>query len=1031
MAASLRIRREAARNTLEKAVSYSGKTRSFEQSIAAGAVSRFAGPHGEDAARGFLSSYGGAFGVQDQSQELSLLHETHTNEGLSFVRFQQFYQGVPVFGGELIVGLDSGQNIKSANGEVTPDLTLSTSSEIDSGTAVTAALDVTTQSHGVDAVSLTALPPELWIYDPSLIGPARLVWRTEVTPNEPALIRELVLVNAHDGSIALHFNQVDGLDNPAQLQDEIPTEAPTETATEDIVATETPTSTEIASETATATTEATETSTDAPPTDTVDPTATPTSTTETASASEVITDDTGAFEGSVVSSFSPLIQTYMANHGTGLPGTFLCNQSQPACTNGSNNDADKAHKYAFDTYNFYANNFGRDSLDNDGLTMISSVNYSVNYANAGWTGTQMLYGDGFAAADDVVGHELTHGVTQYESNLIYYYQPGAINEALSDIFGEYMDLTNYYTGSSDHGGVHTNSGIANKAAFLLADGGTFNGYTVTGLGVIKAAHIFYEAQMTLLTSGSDYGDLYNALYQACTNLAGGSTGITVFDCIEVCDATNATEMNLQPVSNFNTEAPLCATGQVPTNVFFDNLESGTGNWTFAAASGTNRWQLDAPASIGSFAHSGLHALYANDATVTPSDSSAAMTANVTLQANSYLHFAQAYSLETNGDGGVLEYSTNSGSSWADANSLLDNSVTNNGYDGTIPSSSDNPLKNRSTFTGVSHGYISSRYNLASLNTSNVRFRLRFGTDTGGSGGENHGWWVDDVRIYTCAVPAAATCYTLNTSLVSSGAVTLPPTNCSDGSARYSPGSAFTLTAVPAHGYYFTGWTGSYTSFDPAVPVTMSGNVSLTAGFAAFACPYTDIASSFARDAICEITARDVMAPATSTTFNTQGLIKRATMATFLAGAYAAATDTEATVVSVPFTDIGSLPTDVQDDIARIYGLGITTATTYAPSLNISGNQMGVFLARLYKAIHGSDASVVYVPFTDIWTVGEEWAQTGISRIYGLGITIGTTATTYTPYALVTREQMALFIVSLLRATGNQADTHLLIKAFAG
>ena len=54
----------------------------------------------------------------------------------------------------------------------------------------------------------------------------------------------------------------------------------------------------------------------------------------------------------------------------------------------------------------------------------------------------MAYGDGFASADDVVGHELTHGVTEFSSHLFYYFQSGAINESLSDVFGEFVDQTN-------------------------------------------------------------------------------------------------------------------------------------------------------------------------------------------------------------------------------------------------------------------------------------------------------------------------------------------------------------------------------------------------------------------------------------------------------------------------------------------------------------------------------------------------------------------------------------------------------------
>ncbi len=212
----------------------------------------------------------------------------------------------------------------------------------------------------------------------------------------------------------------------------------------------------------------------------------------------------------------------------------------------------------------------------------------------------MVYGAGFAAADDVVAHELTHGVTENESNLFYYMQSGAINESFSDIWGEFVDLTydgafdndtagarwylgedvpvygairnmanppefgdpdkmssaNYYCGSADYGGVHWNSGVGNKAAYLIADGGVFNGFTVTGIGILKAAKIFYEAQTRMLTSAADYQDLAESLSQACNNLV-GTSGITSANCANVREAIAAVEMTKQPTSCAANEAPVC------------------------------------------------------------------------------------------------------------------------------------------------------------------------------------------------------------------------------------------------------------------------------------------------------------------------------------------------------------------------------------------------------------------------------------------------------------------------------------------
>src|SRR5678816_2580529 len=120
--------------------------------------------------------------------------------------------------------------------------------------------------------------------------------------------------------------------------------------------------------------------------------------------------------------------------------------------------------------------------------------------------------------------------------------------------------------------------------------------------------------------------------------------------------------------------------------------------------------------------------------------------------NSYLRFAQAYGFESglnfedlnfyDYDGGVLEYSTNNGSSWVDAGSLIDF----NGYTGTLFTGAGNPLSGRSAFVGASHGYISTRLNLASLAGQTVNFVWRMGLDPYVAFG---GWWVDNVKIYNC------------------------------------------------------------------------------------------------------------------------------------------------------------------------------------------------------------------------------------------------------------------------------------------
>ena len=401
----------------------------------------------------------------------------------------------------------------------------------------------------------------------------------------------------------------------------------------------------------------------------------------------------------------------------------------------------------------------------------------------------MVYGDGvgFALADDVVAHELTHGVTEHTSNLFYYYQSGAINESLSDIWGEFVDQTNlagndsasvkwligedviglgairdmedpttfgdpdrmtspsYWFSMGDSGGVHTNSGINNKAAYLMVEGGSFNGQTVTALGITKVAAIYYEVQTNLLTSGADYADLHDALFQACNNLI-GTGGITSVDCQQVQNAATAVEMDLQPTPGFNTDAPICSPGDVVNTVFFDDLESGAGNFGTITPIGTVRWTYGSP--YGPFAHSGQNFLYGDDFPGAVTDSSVVTTGGVVLPASAYLHFAHAFGFEApDWDGGVVEYSTNGGATWIDAGSLFDA----NGYGGVLTTSSGNPLGGRSAFVSDSHGYISSRLDLSSLAGQTVRFRWRMGLDQSVF---NWGWWLDDVHVYTCTANSA-------------------------------------------------------------------------------------------------------------------------------------------------------------------------------------------------------------------------------------------------------------------------------------
>ena len=244
-----------------------------------------------------------------------------------------------------------------------------------------------------------------------------------------------------------------------------------------------------------------------------------------------------------------------------------------------------ASYYAGIIYDYYKNVHSRNSIDGNGMNVPFIVHYKTNYNNAFWNGQAMIFGDGdgtnfsnIVGALDVSAHELTHGVTQHTANLIYQLQPGALNESFSDVFGtmvefyvegaggdwlcgedvftpgtpgdalrdmedpasshvpagykqptkmsEYQDSPN--TQEGDWGGVHVNSGIPNRACFLVAD----------SVGRTKTERIYYRALTNYLTQNSQFIDARLALCKSAADLYGadGAEERAVrhaFDVVEV------------------------------------------------------------------------------------------------------------------------------------------------------------------------------------------------------------------------------------------------------------------------------------------------------------------------------------------------------------------------------------------------------------------------------------------------------------------------------------------------------------------
>lgn len=225
---------------------------------------------------------------------------------------------------------------------------------------------------------------------------------------------------------------------------------------------------------------------------------------------------------------------YTSGNQETTSGQLVRAEGQPASTDQAVNEAYDGLGHTFD---FYLQIYQRNSIDDHGLPLNAYVHYGQDYDNAFWDGKEMIFGDGdrqsfnrFTIALDVIGHELTHGVTGSEVNLRYLNQSGALNESVSDVFGSLIkqfvlkqtaneadwligaglltypnqalrsmkapgtaydndvmgkdpqpaDMAHFIHTAEDNGGVHLNSGIPNHAFYLAAVAIGGNAWEKTG-----------------------------------------------------------------------------------------------------------------------------------------------------------------------------------------------------------------------------------------------------------------------------------------------------------------------------------------------------------------------------------------------------------------------------------------------------------------------------------------------------------------------------------------------------------------------
>ncbi|MEH7443036.1 M4 family metallopeptidase [Bacillus sp. JJ1122] len=265
------------------------------------------------------------------------------------------------------------------------------------------------------------------------------------------------------------------------------------------------------------------------------------------------------------------IETYDAKNDNTSSNDTLYLGNSAAFISDYDRAAVDAHYNSEKVYEYYLNEHDRNSLDGEGMAIISKVHYGNNYNNASWNGRWMTYGDGdgkfmisLSAGLDVAAHEMTHGVISHSANLVYRNQSGALNESFADVFGALIDDSDWEMGedimapeakaagstvlrslsnpngvivaneqrraystnggvypdhmdefynmptSVDGGGVHVNSSITNHAAYLIGQ----------EIGREKLGQIYYRALTVYLTSNSDFSDARQAIVQSATDLYG-------------------------------------------------------------------------------------------------------------------------------------------------------------------------------------------------------------------------------------------------------------------------------------------------------------------------------------------------------------------------------------------------------------------------------------------------------------------------------------------------------------------------------
>ncbi|OGI25957.1 MAG: hypothetical protein A3J76_00450 [Candidatus Moranbacteria bacterium RBG_13_45_13] len=461
----------------------------------------------------FLREYGAYFGVQKPEKELKMVRESEDKMKMTHVVYGQRYKKIPVFGGEIQIHLDKNLSVASANGRIAPDIKVSVRPKISQEKAEKKARKLWKDQF--DTEEAETLSTEKMIFSKELVenkkgGRNYLVWKIELFKKD-IFQHEFYFINARNGKL---LRQITGRQTLNRRIGDC-------------------------------------------------------------SLGSCVLDylflgyTYGRSEGQPVRGANPWYGGTDVDDLYNLTGSMNSFISTRFSLNGGNNQGGIGDG----TNSAYTNT--------DGFTYIDYSSVGI-CPNAFFDDYYIAFCQGYETTD-IVGHEYGHAINFFSvldgsgnpSGLIYANESGALNESHSDVMGEALEYyrngssdwligedlpggasrsmsdpaslgypdrfnsSSLYCGTSDGGGVHTNSSVPNHAAYLMAAGGSFNGCSISAIGREKEKKIAYRAYNVYMTTSSNFNSAYNAFNSACNDLYGAGSS----DCTQVKKALQAVQMD--------------------------------------------------------------------------------------------------------------------------------------------------------------------------------------------------------------------------------------------------------------------------------------------------------------------------------------------------------------------------------------------------------------------------------------------------------------------------------------------------------